>query len=479
MKNKILVGWGSRDVTPDKKVSLRGQFHVRISKKINDPLTTTALALESADGTEQAIIISLDAVGISDYITNGCRKVLSEKLPEFNSEKFFISVTHTHTAPDQPGAILSTRPELKGVMAEKEYGDLLIEKISEAAIEAWNNRKAGAVSWGKGHAVVGFNRRMSYFDGSSVMYGQTDKPEFSHVEGYEDHEVNMLFTYDAEHNLTGMVVNVPCPAQCTEGGYFVSADYWHETRQEIRKRHGKKLYILPQCAAAGDQSPRTMVDRKADERMLKLKGYTNNMGYPSDYDVMRRHDIADKIANAVDEVLPLVAQDIRDKAEFKHEVLNIELTQRTATLEDLESAQSEVANWKAQLEELKDYDPASAEYSSAFRRVGFNQKVIDMYNAQQKGQNTTPVELHCIRLGDIAFCSNRFEYYLDFGVRIKARSKAVQTFLIQLAGEGTYLPTQRALEGGSYGAFIASTPIGPDGGQAIVEAEVATINKMF
>jgi hypothetical protein len=476
---KNLVGWGSRDVTPDKKVSLRGQFHVRISQKVNDPLTTTALALESQDGSEQTIIASLDAVGITDYVTSGCRKMLSEKLPEFNSEKFFISATHTHTAPGQPYLSFLDLPLGDDVMTAKEYGNLLIEKISEAAIEAWNNRKLGAISWGKGHAVVGFNRRMSYFDGSTVMYGDVNKPEFSHVEGYEDHGVDMLFTYDTERKLTGMIVNVPCPSQCTEASYQVSADYWHETRQEIRKRHGEKLYILPQCAAAGDQSPRTMVDRKADARMLQLKGYKTDEGLGGDYDVGRRQDIANKIASAVDEVLPLVAQDIRDEVEFKHKVLNIELTQRTATPEDLKTAQEEVAKWEARLIELKDAAPASGEYSVAHKRLAFNQRVIDMYNAQQEGKNTTPIELHCIRLGDIAFCSNRFEYYIDFGVRIKARSKAVQTFLIQLAGEGTYLPTKRALEGGSYGAFIASTPIGPDGGQVIVEAEVTAINEMF
>jgi sugar phosphate isomerase/epimerase len=479
MKGKILVGWGARDVTPSKKVSLRGQFYVRISRKVNDPLTTTALALEAEDGSSQAIIVSLDAVFASEFVTNGCRKVLENKLPDFDTSKLFISATHTHTAPGQPGLLFGDGKLPDDVMSEEKYGNFLIEKISEAAVEAWNSRKVGAVSWGKGHAVVGFNRRMSYFDGSSVMYGKSNVPEFSHVEGYENHGVDMLFTYDANHNLTGMVVNVPCPSQCTEGSYFVSSDYWHETRQEIRKRHGEGLYILPQCSAAGDQAPRTMVDRRADERMLKLKGYKTDEGLGSDYDAMRRQDIADKIASAVDDVLPVVASDIRDEAEFDHEVLNIDLKQRTATIEDLKIAKTEVANWQAKLDELKDTDPTSVEYSIAYKRLGFNQKVIDMHEAQQRGISTTPVELHCLRLGDIAMCTNRFEYYIDYGVRIKARSKAVQTFVVQLAGEGTYLPTERSLEGGSYGAYIASTPIGPEGGQQIVEAEVNAINKMF
>ncbi len=306
------------------------------------------------------------------------------------------------------------------------------------------------------------------------MYGKTDNSEFSHVEGSEDHGVDMLFAYDSKHELAGMLVNVPCPSQCTESAWFVSADYWHETRQELRKRHGKNLFILPQCAAAGDQSPRSMVNRQADARMLQLKGYGD------EYNMARRQDIADKIAAAVDEVLPLASKDIRDEVEFGHETAHIDLVRRRATEEDLETAKKEVAAYKEKLEELKGSDPTSAEYSSAFRRVGFNQRVVDLYEDQQQGKNLTlPVELHSLRIGDVALCSNRFEYFLDFGLRIKSRSKALQTFIVQLAGEGTYLPTERAMKGGSYGAFIASTPIGPEGGQVIVDEQVEAINGMF
>ena len=482
MKNeKILIGWGSRDVTPKGKVSLRGQFHIRISDEIHDPLTTTALALESADASEQAIIVSLDSVWISEALNSLCRKIIKEELADFDPEKLLISATHTHTAPCQKTDPFRDPPGLSSdILTPDEYIDFLASKICKAAVEAWNNRKLGALGWGRGHAVVGFNRRVSYLDGSTVMYGKTDVPEFSHVEGYEDHGVDMLFTYTVDHKLTGMILNVPCPSQCSEVSWLISADYWHDTRQAIRAKHGEKLYILPQCSAAGDQAPRTMVNRKADARMLKLKGYKTNEKLGIDYNTARRQDIADKITAAVDEVLPLVAKDIRDELEFCHAVINLNLKQRIASKEDLAIAREEVASWKAKLDELKDADPASVDYSRAFRRIGFNQKVIDLYKAQQHGEQLGfPVELHTIRLGDIAMSTNRFEYYLDFGLRIKARSKAIQTFIVQLAGNGTYLPTERAMSGGSYGAYIASTPIGPEGGQEIVENQVETINKMF
>jgi hypothetical protein len=475
MKNKILIGWSSRDVTPKSKVSLCGQFRLRISDKIHDPLTTTVLALESADASEQAIIVSLDSVWISDALSTLCRKIIKEELADFNPEKLLISATHTHTAPFQKTEFFNDPPGLSpDILTSDEYTNFLATKICEAAVEAWNDRKPGALSWGKGHAVIGFNRRVSYFDGSTVMYGKTDVPEFSHIEGYEDHSIDMLFTYDVDHKLTGMILNVPCPSQCSEATCFISADYWHETRETIRAKYGDKLYILPQCAAAGDQAPRSMVNRQADARMLKLKGYGD------DYNMARRQDIADKISAAVDEVLPLAAKDIRNELEFCHVITNLDLKQRIATDNDFDTAKKEVLACKAKLEELKDSDPASVEYSSAFRYLAFHQRVIDMYLSQKRDEQLTlPVELHAIRLGDIAMSTNRFEYYLDFGVRIKARSEAIQTFIVQLAGNGTYLPTERSMSGGSYGAYIASTPIGPEGGQEIVENQIETINKMF
>lgn len=473
-KEKLLVGWGSREVTPSGKVSLRGQFHVRISDEVHDPLTTTALAIESKETKEQAIIVSLDAVGVAEEVLKGCREAVRKKLPDFNPKKLFISATHSHTAPEQPGFILGPSPNLgDDVMTQQAYGDLLVARITEAAAEAWINRKPGALSWGRTHAVIGFNRRVAYFGGSTQMYGNAAVPGFSHIEGHENSDIEMLFTYDTGHQLTGMIVNVPCPSQCTENSYFVSADFWHETREKIRQHHGENIFILPQCSAAGDLSPRTMINREADRRMMELKGYGD------EYNLARRQDIATLLADAVNEVLPLLEKEIQDEVEFAHEVLQLELSERLVTAEDLATAEKEVLEWCAKLEELKEADPTSFEYSVALRRKYFNQKVIDMHKRQQEGQNTMPVELHILRLGDIAMCTNRFEYYLDFGERIKARSKALQTFVVQLAGNGSYLPVDRSLKGGSYGAYIASTPIGPEGGQIIVEKSVEKINAMF
>jgi len=360
------------------------------------------------------------------------------------------------------------------VITSEAYAGFLVERICEAAVEAWGNRTPGALGWGRGYAVVGFNRRAAYFDGSTKMYGSTSVSDFSHVEGHEDHAVELLFTYDSDHVLTGMVVNVPCPSQCTGSACFVSADYWHETREEIRGRHGSHVHILAQCSAAGDLSPRPLLNLRADARMLRLKGYGD------DYGMARRQDIAEKLAGVVDEVLPLASSDIRDRISFAHRNVSVDLPRRRATDADLAEAERQATVAEEQLAAFASADPMSAEYSRAFASRSFQQQVIDLYHAQQRGERLVlPAEAHVLRLGDVAMCTNRFEYYLDYGDRSKGRSKALQTFVVELAGDATYLPTERAISGGSYGAFIAGTAVGPEGGQQVVDATVAAIAELF
>jgi hypothetical protein len=110
----------------------------------------------------------------------------------------------------------------------------------------------------------------------------------------------------------------------------------------------------------------------------------------------------------------------------------------------------------------------------------WNRRVVDRFEAQQAGTQTPYLmELHALRLGDVAIATNAFELYTDYGVQIKARSPGIQTFVIQLAGPGSYLPTARAVQHGGYGAVIQSSQIGPDGGQVLVDRTVEALGAMW
>jgi len=254
----LYVGWASADVTPKQPVALVGQMTKRISQSVLDPLTATVLALETRAETgkrEQAIMVSCDMLYIRKPIQERLRTLIEPKLPDFDPDKLFMNATHTHTAPgfiDGEFKGLYDVSKDEGVMKASEYASFFLERVSEAVVAAWRGRQPGGMSWALGHAVVGLNRRAHYFDGSSVMYGSTQQDNFSNIEGYEDHGVEMLFFWGPDQALTGIVINLACTSQETEGLSDISADFWHDTRKEIRNRLSDDVFILPQCSAAGD-----------------------------------------------------------------------------------------------------------------------------------------------------------------------------------------------------------------------------------
>ena len=46
-------------------------------------------------------------------------------------------------------------------------------------------------------------------------------------------------------------------------------------------------------------------------------------------------------------------------------------------------------------------------------------------------------------------------------------------------GGYSYLPTEKAVKGGHYSAYISSGNVGPDGGDMLVRKTVKEINKLF
>jgi hypothetical protein len=123
--------------------------------------------------------------------------------------------------------------------------------------------------------------------------------------------------------------------------------------------------------------------------------------------------------------------------------------------------------------------PAAQRTSTDISRLRWHGEVLQRY--EHPGDYAIyPMELHGIRLGDVAIASNAFELFLDYGTQIRARSRGIQTYLIQLAcGCGGYLPTDRAVAGGGYSAIPESGLVGPDGGRLLVDRTVDVLNGLW
>ncbi|MCK5801437.1 MAG: hypothetical protein KAI66_01330 [Lentisphaeria bacterium] len=500
-KSSLQIGWASRDVTPyGRKVDLSGQFHMRITDVVNDPLTVTALAISSGDAADNSVVfVSCDTAVIPAYLIEECEAKIREKSDSFPVDALVFNATHTHAAPNirdglhDYGALPLELSE--SFMAPPEYRDFLAGKIAEVVLESWDGRRKGMLAWGLGHAVVGHNRRASYlgdfdqqeFPGQKIehnarMYGKTDDPAFSHAEGFEDHSVQFLYTFNMDKKLTGAIVNVPCPSQVTESWSRASADYWHDTRECIRATHGQDIFILPQCSAAGDQSPHLQLHKAAEARMLALKEGVEKDEL--DFNLAQRREIGRRIKTAFDEVLQWAAKDLRSEVDLKHLTKTIPLSRRTVTDEECRKN----LQWS---EELK--QASGPNVLSFMRRC---EDVVKKHE-EQKSIPSFPIEIHVVRLGDIAFATNPFELFLDYGVRVQARGPAIQTFVVQLAGSrggadsgvtdpgrfprrgGSYLPTARAEAGGGYSACVYCNQVGHKGGQEWVEETLRELDALF
>ncbi|MDO5113241.1 MAG: hypothetical protein Q4E67_02590 [Planctomycetia bacterium] len=448
------VGAASCDITPDGPVSLAGQFYTRISEGVATPIMANVLALESiaADGKQDhAIWVSLDIGGIPLIFNTTIREAFREAFPQLDVNKLILSATHTHSAP------------LRG----EEFSEFCASRVIPAIKQAWESRSAGKYAYGLGHAVVAYNRRAIYANGTAVMYGNTNSPNFRAMEGMEDHDVGTLFFWNAEDKLIAMMVNVACPAQEMEHSLKIDADFWGPVRTMLQKEHGEDLVVLGVCGAAGDMSPHIRYRKAAEERMRALRKLS------------RTEELARRIVRAVEEVWEVAEATREVPSTVRSLYQEIELPERKITEQDYKEA---VAN--AEREEKAAAESKDGDKSGHSGKARWHRRIAQRWEKLAENPNPMyPTCVHVVRIGDTVLCTNQFELYTDFGVQMKSRSPAKQTFVVQLCdgliGGGTYLPSERAMQGGGYGAVIQSNMVGAEGGQILVEKTLEMVNQLF
>jgi hypothetical protein len=470
---ELYIGHATIDITPKLPVALMGQFELRIAHTTETPLTASVIALESREGRrphDAAIMVSCDLIGITSEMLKMVRDEVHRQIPELDVRKIFMNATHTHTAPvleDDVKASFRYHIPKQGVLQVAECNNFMAQRVAEAIVKSWKNRRPGSVTWGLSHAAVAYNRRAVYADGSAQMYGKTNLPEFLNLGGMEDHDVNMLFFWDKTNKLIATTIAVACPAQEAEHHSAINADYWHFVREKLKLRFGSDLCVLGWISAAGDQSPRPIYRIAAEERMIRLRNLSH------------LEEIARRIVLAVEEAYQTVKEDRHTKVQFIHKVETLTLPCRLVTADEYLLAKAERDKAAAQIAA----DSLAA--NDVFAPMTWYADVVNRFEKQKVNPKpNVEAEVHVLRIGDIVVCTNEFELFTDYGIRIQARSNALQTFVIQLAaGTGatgpSYLATERAAKEGGYSAIVQSNLVGPEGGQLLVDRTVQLINHMF
>ncbi len=498
----LQVGWAETSITPNKRVSLAGQFAERISEYVEKPVMATVLALDT--GNDHVVFCSCDLGGTAWRLVKDVREKLAGNPFGLDPNKIILSAIHTHTGPSYYGGrrsaeelgttIGSFRDALKAflqpgqkyvervssaapdIATHEEIYALLLERLPQVILDAWVNRKPGSFSNAFGRAPVGMCRRAMYSDNTAQMWGDTNTALFTALEGGNDSGIELIYFFDADQKLTGILANLACPAQCVQHRMFVSPDFWGEVKVLLRNHFGEDIFLLAQCSAAGDQCPVDLIrwvepeSELNDPNIIRTR-QPKRKADPSMFDLVGMKKVGKRIANEIIDVWKEGPNAVQAPAEMEHRIVNMQLPIRRVSLTDRNRAEQGIREY------LRDR-PGDVDYNDVANIQGYL-GVLERFRLQEH-LNTLEIETHIIRLGTVAFATNPFELFLDYGNQIKARSLAEQTFLLQLAnGTEGYLPTEYAEQHGHYSAFIASGQVGHAGGEQLVRETLQNINSMF
>jgi hypothetical protein len=161
-RDVLTVGAAKVDVTPTFPVRLCG-YAARGAESdgVGTPLYARALAVGDAAAKPAAVIVALDATGVSAALSDEVAKRVEAKagVPR---ERFVLACTHTHAAP----CLTGTLPNIFGkpIPADQQeridrYTRSLADKLTEVALAAAADLKPGTLSVSRGKAGFAANRR--------------------------------------------------------------------------------------------------------------------------------------------------------------------------------------------------------------------------------------------------------------------------------------------------------------------------------
>lgn len=465
------IGWSRVEITPPVDTTeLGGQFYNRQATGTKSPLYATTCLFEDV------AIVSLDLVAVPPTID---RRILKE---EFGLREIIYCATHNHAGP-------------KFNLSDKNYADL-IEKIHESVrLSLQNVRPNQKISFGYESAVTGRVRRVQMlelgenskdairaFSGSvdktSIYYNTLSSPEkFAGLSGDTNCIINALYTFDEEDNLTGIIANVPCPAQCLEHSTELSADYWAEVRNGLNLKFNKNIYLLPLCGASGDCSPHMVVNRFSEQRRHKL---LYNIDYPiqqSSRDLNRSeaeyNDIARTVVDSLYNIYEWARRDIQDYSEFEFRKFNIEADVNRLTEENERVYNEDIGG----INRFKDRTTDPENLALCNRQL---ERLNSIHESRQRTPRQLTEEVYLLQIGPCVFVFSGHELYSDFGHEVDVNSPFMQTFIVQnTSAKGVgYLAPQRHMEELGYGSTWTNR-INSDGGKILVKEIVDNLREMY
>ena len=461
----LKTGFGISEFTPyGRKISLLGQMHERITQEIHDGIFVTAMLIESESA--RTLWIAVDALGMTKEASYECYIGAKEVIPDLKEEEFVTSATHIHTGLpfEAYNSLTATDTEPDDVIKSHECRKLLSNAARKAVADAKKSLEESRMEIAVSRIQTGVCRRMEYTDGKTIMYGNTAREDFLKTEGRDGGPMQLIYVYGKTNNLKGVVANLPCTAQCDEQAYYVTSDYWGIVRENVRHELGEDVTVVPLCRAAGDLTPHNFIDRFPSKPDDSKSGGRKSA-----------EELGERIVRGIVYCKEKTVREYKGNIHHAQTMHEITLPAHSITKDEYEWAKEFIEKYNSH----ESYKGDGSKFCTGNRRFNY----LNSHYKIRKYENTNCEEIktriYATVIGDIAFITNPFELFIEYGDRIRMALKDHIVYDVQLCYERLgYLPTERAAKGGSYSTFTFNGACPPEAGEMLVKESVELVKSI-
>jgi hypothetical protein len=449
----LKVGFAERDITPDPGMEMPGAYMKEREWKIHDACKVRAVVFD--DGRTQVALVGLDALMVPRHLVLAARRIIHERCG-IRPDSVLIGASHDHSAGPvgmvQPGSYDDASPLVKKLAyevsqdADAGYLERVQEEIVTAVCHAHSCRVEASCGFGVGkEGTVSFNRRLRMKNGLTYTHPGQGNPDIVGYAGPIDPQVGVVGAWDKEGRLLGCIVNFACHATTSPGGF--SANWIYYMEKTIRGGLGKDVSVVFLQGCCGDI---TQVDNLSPYAFPTEEKWAEIVGSSVGAEAVK---VLVKAASG--EEIPL---DARSKVwNIKRRVPSAEHVRQSYELVQKDPKQVDLTDWV------------------------FAKEIV-LLDALLAKEPAAEVEVQAIQVGPSVFLTNPAEFFVEYGLELKAKSRFPFTFPVELAnGCVGYVPTEEAFgpHGGGYETRLTSySNLEVSAGRQMVEAGLELAGQM-
>jgi hypothetical protein len=417
------AGFAELDITPPLGTEKVGWMKTIIPTRVMDPICGRAAIFES--GKERIAFIQLDTLSIRASMTRDIRVACAAR-HGFPGTNIMISCTHNHSA---QGVSRVGQTE-----SHFQSGESFLEKIVELFGKALANRQTAEIGFGRAlNWSLAKNRRVVMRSGEVRTQETFNNPDALYIEGPVDPEVVVLAARDTQGNLLGLLANYACHPTHFGGDEVFTAGWPGRFAAEMKAR-GCPVPLFINGALGNT-----------------IHGDPSNGGYSPSMEECGKM-LADSVSDALNTIT------FRKTVKLGSATKHIQLPYRKITKDEIRGT----AFGAQRFIDPKIYDNSMKALTAEIKKCG-----------------THPAEVQAFFIDDHAFVSIPAEYFVEFGLRIKAETYPTRTAVVGLAnGMVGYVPTRDAFTRGGYETtFGFGSKMGHEAGDILANAAVKLIRR--